>query len=149
MEKRVILSTMKQVKLMQEKWPVFKVLQRTHWIALWEGALCPLSQTYTVQVLFQREKNYKKAGSILTPLVTVMSPLLHQRPEDPSDPIPHHYQSRSNPNLPFLCLYDPDTRQWHPGRAVAQTIIPWTIDWLACYEGWLATGEWTGGGRHG
>ena len=31
---------------------------------------------------------------------------------------------------------------------VARIIVPWTIDWLACYEGWLATGEWTGGGRH-
>ena len=28
------------------------------------------------------------------------------------------------------------------------TIVPWTIDWLACYEGWLATGEWAGGGIH-
>ena len=32
--------------------------------------------------------------------------------------------------------------------AVADTTIPWAIDWLACYEGWLATGEWAGGGVH-
>ena len=50
--------------------------------------------------------------------------------------------------MPFLCLYDPDAGEWHPGMSIARTIIPWTIDWLACYEGWLATGEWTGGGHH-
>jgi len=54
----------------------------------------------------------------------------------------------SLPERPILCLYDPATNEWSPDKAIAKTIIPWTIDWLACYEGWLATGEWTGGGRH-
>ncbi|MYD87819.1 MAG: hypothetical protein F4018_15215 [Acidobacteria bacterium] len=25
-------------------------------------------------------------------------------------------------------------------------IVPWTSEWLACYEIWLATGKWLGGG---
>ncbi len=145
----MILSTMKQIELMRRGWPRFKVLRRTRWEALWEGPLKPLCQTYTVQVLLQREENHNKSALPRIPQVTVINPLLRRRSGAPSDPIPHHYPNRNNLNLPILCLYDPDTREWHPGRAVAQTIIPWTINWLACYEGWLATGEWTGGGRHG
>ena len=145
----MILSTWTQAELMRRNWPTFKVIQRTRWLVLWEGSLRPLSQTYTVQVLLQREKSYNKSDTPRVPQVTVISPLLHRRSEDPSDPIPHHYQNPNHPELPFLCLYDPDTREWHPGLAVAWTILPWTIDWLACYEGWLATGKWVGGGRHG
>ncbi len=145
----MILSTWKQVELMRKNWPMFKVLQRTRWLVLWEGVLRPLCQTYTVQVLLQREKNYNKSDISPIPQVTVIDPLLRRRSEDPDDPIPHHYPNQVHPELPILCLYDPDAREWHPGLAVARTIVAWTIDWLACYEGWLATGEWTGGGRHG
>lgn len=145
----MILSTWEQAKLMRKIWPAFKVLQRTRWWVLWEGVLRPLSQTYTVQMLLQREKIYNKTDVPKIPKVTVINPLLRRRSEDPVDPIPHHYPNQDRPEMPFLCLYDPDSREWHPGLAVAQTIVPWTIDWLACYEGWLATGKWTGGGRHG
>ena len=31
---------------------------------------------------------------------------------------------------------------------IASTTVPWALDWLACYELWLMTGRWTGGGRH-
>lgn len=143
------LSIWKQAELMRKNWPTFKVLRRTRWYALWEGALRPLSRTYTVSVWLEREQHRKKADPPRIPLVTVIDPLLRQRSADPCDPIPHHYPNPARPELPFLCLYDPDAKEWHPGLAVALTIIPWTIDWLACYEGWLATGEWTGGGRHG
>ena len=144
----MILSTQKQVDLMRKSWPTFKVLDRTRWRVQWKGALRPLCQTYMVHVLLQREKNYNKSDTLRIPQVTVMAPLLRRRSEDPSAPIPHHYPNQSRPELPILCLYDPATKEWHSGCSVARTIIPWTIDWLACYEGWLATGKWTGGGRH-
>ena len=146
----MISSTWKQVELMRKSWPTFKVLHRTRGQVLWEGSLRPLCQTYIVQVLLERHQNWKKSGlPEILPEVTVIDPLLRRRSEDPSNPIPHHYQNPNHPELPILCLYDPATKEWHSGCSVARTIIPWTIDWLACYEGWLATGEWTGGGRHG
>ena len=145
----MILSTWDQAEAMRRGWPTFKILKRNHWCALWEGVVQPLSQTYTVHVLLRQDQRRKKTAYAQIPLVTVTDPLLRRRSEDPSDPIPHHYPNPDRPELPFLCLYDPDAREWHPGLAIARTIIPWTIDWLACYEGWLATGEWTGGGRHG
>ena len=144
-----MLSTWEQVQRMQRDWPGFRVLQRNRRCVHWEGSLRPLSQTYAVQVGLFLDRNHGKSAASTVPQVTVMDPLLRRRSEDPSDPIPHHYANPDRPELPLLCLYDPDAREWHSGLAVAHTIIPWTIDWLACYEGWLATGEWTGGGRHG
>ena len=143
------LSIWKQVELMRKNCPTFKVLRRTRWLVLWEGSLRPLCQTYIVQALLQRKKNYNKSDIPLIPQVTVIEPLLRRRSEEPDAPIPHHYPNQDRPELPILCLYDPAAKEWHSGCSVARTIIPWTIDWLACYEGWLATGEWTGGGRHG
>ncbi len=78
------------------------------------------------------------------PFVMVTQPLLRHRDECPEEPIPHLYFNRSCPEKPFLCLYDPGASEWHSGVAIAASIVPWTIDWLACYEGWLATGQWTG-----
>ena len=46
-----------------------------------------------------------------------------------------------------LCLHEPD--QWSPGDPIAETILPWTCEWLLHYEFWRATGEWCGsGGNH-
>ena len=148
-EEEVNLSTWKQVELMRRNWPLFKILHRTRWEVLWEGCLRPLCQPYTVQVWLPRTQGHSGAGNSPIPRVTVVNPLLHQRSDDPSEPIPHHYPNLDHPELPFLCLYDPAANEWHSSLSVARTIVPWTIDWLACYEGWLATGEWTGGGRHG
>ena len=145
----MILSTWKQVDIMRKQWPTFKVIHRTHWWVRWEGTLRPLSQTYTVNVFLQRHQNRKKSEYPRVPQVTVVAPLLRQRSESPAELIPHHYPNPDHPELPILCLYDPAATEWQPGLSVARTIIPWTIDWLASYEGWLATGEWTGGGRHG
>ena len=132
---------------MRKEWPGFRVLSRTRCDVAWLGALRALCQTHTILVAYYREPDRGLVGGCL-PLVTVVDPLLHRRDETPHEPIPHHYPNPTCPELPFLCLYDPDAGEWDPGRAIARTIVPWAIDWLACYEGWLATGEWTGGGRH-
>ena len=135
-----ILTTWEQVERMRKQWPGFRVLNRSRTVVNWIGELRPLCQIYAVQVEYQRE--------LARPRVTVVNPLLRRRHETPDESIPHLYRNEKRRELPILCLYDPVAREWHPGRAIAWTIIPWTIDWLACYEGWLATGEWTGGGRH-
>ena len=58
---------------------------------------------------------------------------------------PHHFEiDREKPEV-VLCLHMPyefDYRCW-----IADTIIPWTQEWLYFYEIWLATGEWCGGGH--
>lgn len=54
--------------------------------------------------------------------------------------IPHRYRDGS------ICLFY--GAEWTADKAIAQTIVPWLLEWLAFYEGWLATGEWQGGGTH-
>ena len=142
------LTICKQVELMRQRWPYFREINRTGRLVRWEGRLRPLSQMYAVQIAFYRERKKGSAELPLVPYVTVIDPPLRRRTEKPEEPIPHHYQNRNCPERPFLCLYDRAAREWHPRKSIAHTIVPWTIDWLACYEGWLATGEWTGGGRH-
>ena len=144
------LTVRKQAEIMRRSWPDFRVLEQNRWSICWEGILRPLCQKYRVQIsLLRKRKNRDSRAKLSTlPSVRVIDPLLHRRVENPSDPIPHHYPNRDCSEQPFLCLYDPAKNEWHSRLTVARTIVPWTIDWLACYEGWLATGEWTGGGRH-
>lgn len=74
------------------------------------------------------------------PEVRVINPRLERGKQD--EDIPHMYcQER-------LCLYLPSGDEWKPSQPIALTIVPWTSLWLAFYEGWLATGEWQGGGVH-
>ena len=133
---------------MRQRYPNFRVIERTSRYVRWEGQLRPLSKMYTVQVDYCRENKKGSAEGPRFPQVTVLSPLLRRRDEKSEEPIPHHYPNRDCPEQPILCLYDPAAREWRPRQSIAHTIIPWTIDWLACYEGWLATGKWMGGGRH-
>lgn len=101
--------------------------------ATWTGLLQPsaASGEYRVRV------DYRLGDS---PKVSVLSPPLRRR-ED-GGPIPHVYPG----NRP--CLYLPRSGEWDPNMFIAETIVPWTALWLLYYEGWLATGEWLGGGQH-
>lgn len=137
-------TTMTQSRQMHAKWPGFRVLRRSRARICWEGELTPLHKAYTVAILLDIAPSI---GSPLNPLVMAVKPLLHRRPERPREAIPHVYANPFRPLLPLLCLFHPPTDRFDPRRdGVADTIVPWTVDWLACYEGWLATGTWHGGG---
>ncbi len=73
------------------------------------------------------------------PAVRVMEPKLQSR--DGQRP-PHLYPEEE------LCLYQPKYNEWTPAHIVSETIIPWVSEWLECYECWLITGDWPGGGEH-
>jgi hypothetical protein len=145
----MILSVAEQATLMRRHWPEFPVVLETGWLIIWEGQLRPFHQSYRVRVFFCLGCELEAAEIVpAPPRVTVLDPALERRQETPDEPIPHHYSNEADPQRPILCLYDPREREWRLADAIAETAIPWTIDWLACYEGWRATGEWTGGGRH-
>lgn len=56
--------------------------------------------------------------------------------------LPHVYA------LNTLCLFL-GNREWHESIPIADTLVPWTSQWLLFYELWLATGgEWLGEGEH-
>jgi hypothetical protein len=142
----VSLTIREQAREMRARFPQLHVTFECDWMISWEGSLRPLQQSYVVRVFYVgvdelggcEVKNY-------APEVEVLSPLLQCRS---AESIPHIYYNSHRPERPHLCLYDPAEAEWTPGRSIADTTIPWAIDWLACYEGWFATGEWHGGGRH-
>ncbi len=98
----------------------------------WKAMLQPsaLSDSYMVRLEYSLEKS---------PRVFVDSPVLLERDEER---IPHRYADGS------LCLYLPGTQEWEKTLYLADTIIPWTAEWLIHYELWHATGVWHGGGVH-
>lgn len=59
---------------------------------------------------------------------------------------PHNYGVDQKRKRVKICLYR--YKEFSSRRLIAETIVPWTIEWLLFYEGWLITGKWLGGGEH-
>lgn len=45
-----------------------------------------------------------------------------------------------------ICLFYPEYKEWTRDMFIADTIIPWAIEWLYYFELWRLTGQWLGGG---
>ena len=134
------LSTFEQQRRMRLRWSDFKVLDRTKTRIHWEGQLTPNDQPYTLEILHRLNRRAPERSPM--PEVTVTTPLLHRRPSQPEQPIPHVYANRLLPYLPLLCLYDDASDEWHPGLFIADKIVPWTAEWLWRYEFWQREGIW-------
>jgi hypothetical protein len=95
---------------------------------VWTGSLepTPLSRSYRVQIVF---------GQRGQPQVRVLDELATREGRS----LPHVYSDGT------LCLHEPD--EWTATMTIADTIVPWTAEWLAHYEIWLVTGDWYGGGE--
>lgn len=87
----------------------------------------PVSRTYTVHLIYRHGQR---------PRVTITDPELALHPG--ATTVPHVYPGNE------LCLYYPG--QWNGSMLLANTILPWTAEWLLHYEVWLVIGRWTGGG---
>jgi hypothetical protein len=132
---------------MRSAWPTFQARRIDERTASWCGQLKPLLQPYEVLVTYRAPFIIERIDPLRQqPRVRVLTPMLKHRPGHREGDLPHVYWD--NPDCPALCLFDHETEEWTPFHLLADTTIPWTIDWLGCYEGWRATGEWTGGGRH-
>jgi len=71
------------------------------------------------------------------PRVTIIDPPLELAPG--AEALPHVYGDGE------LCLYLPG--EWQESMLLADTILPWTSEWLLHYEWWLVTGHWSGSGH--
>lgn len=98
----------------------------------WWGWITPSSTsvTYKVRLTF-------RVGQ--SPVVHVLKPELII---PVGEKLPHIYPGNA------LCLYFPDGKEWHGGKILAQTVLPWLSEWLYYYEIWAVTGQWNGGGTH-
>ena len=123
---------------MKAAWPTFGVrkINRPAQSARWIGHYTPQFTRHRIEICYRLG-----AG----PEVRVLSPALVRLPDNAEGTLPHVYPPADDPTL---CLYDPEAGQWDWSMPLAATIVPWSFDWIACYELWLLTGTWTGGGRH-
>lgn len=136
-----------QSAALRRDYPSFAMIDRKGETAIWRGTLKPLMLTYTVTVSYRVPWVMERLDLLaMQPRVRVASPPLRLRRGDPEGALPHVYWM--SPTDPVLCLFDTDTDEWTPADLLSETTVPYAIDWLGCYEGWRATGAWTGGGRH-
>jgi len=143
----VSLSIDTQIEAMARLWPAFKLVRREGAAALWQGAVRPLLQTYRVGVFYRAPLMVERYSvRIVQPRVEILAPALRPRRGDAEGMLPHVYYGPDGEVT--LCMLDPDSSEWSPADLLAETTVPWITDWLAAYEGWRATGEWTGTGRH-
>ncbi len=140
------LSADQQIARMRDECSGFAVLFSTPWIMVWRGKLTPFACSYDVQLLYCSISLALACIKANTVHVEVVEPLLGRRPSQPDVSIPHLYPNRAMPMRPRLCLHR--QAEWTPTMYIADTIVPWTIEWLAAYEGWRATGTWYAGGHN-
>jgi hypothetical protein len=133
-----LLTIDEQVAAMTATWPQFAArrIDRRAQSARWIGGVRPQYTSYTMEIRYELG---------LFPEVRVLSPELVRLSGNAEGQLPHVYPPVDDPTL---CLFDPREREWTASMTIATTTVPWALDWLACYELWLMTGRWTGGGRH-
>ena len=139
------LTADQQIARMADEYPGFAVLHSTSWIILWRGTLIPYARRYEVQLVYSAVSMRLANITARTVHVEVVKPVLTRSPEHPALAIPHVYANRLFPTRPRLCLHT--DLEWTPAMYIADTIVPWTVEWLAAYEGWRATGTWYAGGH--
>ncbi len=135
---------------MRRRWDQFDVAEQTIDKAIWFGSLVGIERPYRVMLEFGLPVQGKFERWRSLPLVRILSPALQPQFNAAEEaPLPHVYFDDKDITLSPLCLFDPAANEWSHDDLLAKTTVPWAADWLACYEGWLATGRWYGGGRHG
>ncbi|MCK9424300.1 MAG: hypothetical protein M0Q38_17070 [Bacteroidales bacterium] len=100
---------------------------------VWIHNLTPsaLSETYTVRLEYKLNNH---------PNVYIQSPKLTFFPGHLK--LPHVYSTDKQ----WLCLYYRKAKEWNSTMFIADTVIPWTCEWILHYEIWACTGTWNGGG---
>ena len=96
----------------------------------------PFSKEYDVKIEYRMGKS---------PRVWLLNEKIE---EDQETYIPHNYGVDREENSIQLCLYKPRNKEWMKHYSLADTIVPWAIEWIYFYEIWKVTGEWKGGGAH-
>lgn len=130
MANRWLAEVVREATLLHQEFPHVRPTVRDGTLR-WAGELRPSE----VSVAYQIELLYSPPG---LPWVYVRKPALCP---DENGELPHIYANGA------LCLHEQD--QWSPGDPLAETILPWTCEWLLHYEFWRAIGEWNGsGGNH-
>lgn len=141
-------SMSSQQRALQRRWPGFTLVFACPGRAIWLGTVRPIERPHRVLLDYEQPANGVDVRQHF-PRARIVDPPLRPRYDGHADgPLPHVYFDRDNLLLSALCLFDPTQDEWSHDDLLADTTIPWIADWLACYEVWLVTGTWLGGGRH-
>jgi hypothetical protein len=143
------LSVEEQDARLRAECPQFSLIAHARWVAVWEGTLRPVCQTYRIKIVYF-SRRYFPGFDLANPYVNVfvVDPPIGADPRGTGEPPQHVYRLGHHPDFPRLCIYDPTNDQWEPSEYLVDRIIPWTIKWLFFHEEWVASGVWKGGGRH-
>jgi len=148
---KALKSIEEQIRAMRRRWRQFDLAEQTSDSAVWFGGLVGIERPYRVVLEYGLPLPGAGAERWRTyPVVRVLSPQLQPNFDALEEaPLPHVYFDDKDITLSPLCLFDPDANEWSHDDLIAESTVPWAADWLACYEGWRASGRWYGGGRHG
>lgn len=118
-------------------------------MGVWEGHLTPIFQKYKIRITYIADP-YFDNFTVRNPRETiiVLDPPIGSNPRGTGDRAQHTYWWNCHPDFPRLCVHDPLADDWDADKPIADTLIPFTIDWLLWHEDWVATGLWRGRGRH-
>ena len=134
-----------RVRADPRRFPSFREVFDAEFAGCWEGELAPNARSYRICILYF--PFYRYASGAWQPSkisVRIISPIIGFDPRGTGERPPHIYADRDG--LGFsLCLYDPWEDDWRAANSIAETIIPWTAEWLFWFEVWLLTGIWSGG----
>ncbi len=143
------LSVADQDKRIRQLYPEFRLVLNCDFMGVWEGPLTPVSKTYQIRITYLAYNVFH--GFMLgNPIesVIVLNPPIGRDPRGTGERAQHVYYWDRHPDFPRLCLHDPVANDWHWNMLIAETLIPFAIDWLFWHEDWVATGLWRGKGRH-
>ena len=133
-----VLSMNEQAASMASVWPQFKKARRPrHGGTSWIGDVKPHLGVFKIEITYALDFDF--------PHVRVLSPTLRRLPDNVEGELPHVYWQDGKP---ILCLFDPAQDEWDKSMLISRTTVPWSLDWLTCYEIWTMTERWVGGGRH-
>jgi hypothetical protein len=142
-------SIEQQIEAIAFQWPQFKLTERVNQSATWEGILAPDKREHLVRVRYRVPIVLENFTALdVQPRVQVIRPKLERHPDYEEGPIPHVYKNKTDPSLPYLCLFSPSLGEWGVNDLLSDTTVFWANEWLYFYEGWLVTKKWRGGGRH-
>ena len=117
--------------------------------AFGKGRYSPLSRIYHVRLTYYPRlffDGWRIDASYVS--IHVLDPPIGALARKAGRRLPHVYRNHHDPDLPALCVYDPEADEWDPSMFLVDTIIPWTSDWLFFFEGWEIDGVFGGRGRH-
>ena len=126
-----------QIDRMRGRWPDFRHRQIAGGLSVWRGTVRPYQRLYEIGVLWDPTSDLK-------PWVCLINPELMPRSDGAYEKIPHLLFDKKNPKWSGLCLFDPDGNEWSNRDLIADTTVPWAVEWLQHYEFWRFDGNWRG-----